>query len=231
MSPVRPALLTLVCGMLTTQPQTISFPTRDGGRVCADLYGQGARAVVLVHGGRFNKESWREQAMILASRGFRVLAIDWRGFGCSTGPGQAAMFTAPLENDVLAAVDYLTAHGPNGVSSRREPRRWCGRGCVNQRSDGRHRSHRLSRVGPKSPRRPTEVADPLYRRAVRQQRTRSAASGDSRSVRQGAATEVARRLGWHPTELSALKRAELEALERPSDRWNKRRVNTVAIQW
>jgi pimeloyl-ACP methyl ester carboxylesterase len=96
--------------------QTISFPTEDGGRVCADLYGQGTHAVVLAHGGRFNKESWREQAQVLAAEGFRVLAIDFRGFGCSTGPGQANSDNAPFENDVIAAVHYLKAHGAKSVS-------------------------------------------------------------------------------------------------------------------
>jgi pimeloyl-ACP methyl ester carboxylesterase len=96
--------------------QTISFPTEDGGRVCADLYGQGAHAVVLAHGGRFNKESWRAQAQVLAAEGFRVLAIDFRGFGCSTGPGQANFDNAPFENDVIAAVHYLKAHGAKSVS-------------------------------------------------------------------------------------------------------------------
>jgi pimeloyl-ACP methyl ester carboxylesterase len=96
--------------------QTISFPTEDGGRVCADFYGQGTHAVVLAHGGRFNKESWPEQAQVLAAEGFRVLAIDFRGFGCSTGPGQANFDNAPFENDVIAAVHYLKAHGAKSVS-------------------------------------------------------------------------------------------------------------------
>src|ERR1700722_3953973 len=100
----------------TAAVQTISFPTEDGGRVCADLYGQGPRAVVLAHGGRFNKESWREQAQILAADGFRILAIDFRGFGCSTGPDQANFDKAPFENDVIAAVHYLKAHGAESVS-------------------------------------------------------------------------------------------------------------------
>ena len=104
--------------MLATQVavQTISFPTEDGGRVCADLYGQGTHGVVLAHGGRFNKESWREQAQILDAKGFRVLAIDYRGFGCSSGPGQANFDSAPFENDVIAAVHYLKAHGTKSVS-------------------------------------------------------------------------------------------------------------------
>jgi pimeloyl-ACP methyl ester carboxylesterase len=52
----------------------------------------------------------------LASEGFRVLAIDFRGFGCSTGPGQADFDGAPFENDVLAAVRYLKAHGAGTIS-------------------------------------------------------------------------------------------------------------------
>jgi hypothetical protein len=76
--------------------QSISFPTEDGGRVCADLYGQGTRAVVLAHGGRFNKASWRAQANPLVSEGFRALAIDFRGFGCSTAPGQSDFDNAPF---------------------------------------------------------------------------------------------------------------------------------------
>lgn len=96
--------------------QTISFATGDGGRVCADVYGRAARAVVLAHGGQFNKESWRDQARVLASEGFQVLAIDFRGFGCSTGPGEKDFDHAPFANDVLAAVRYLKGHGAKTVS-------------------------------------------------------------------------------------------------------------------
>jgi pimeloyl-ACP methyl ester carboxylesterase len=108
--------LALVLTTLGARQRTISFSTQDGGRVCADIYGQGTRAVVLAHGGRFNKESWREQARALVSKGFRILAIDFRGFGCSTGPGQSDFDNAPFENDVLAAVRYLKAHGAKTVS-------------------------------------------------------------------------------------------------------------------
>jgi pimeloyl-ACP methyl ester carboxylesterase len=114
---LRAVPLALVMTTLVAAQQAISFSTEDGGRVCADLYGQGTRAVVLAHGGRFNKESWRDQARALVSEGFRVLAIDFRGFGCSTGPGQADFDNAPFENDVLAAVHYLKAHGVKTVSA------------------------------------------------------------------------------------------------------------------
>jgi len=116
MPALRMIPLALVLGSMAVAQQNISFPTEDGGRVCADLYGRGTEAVVLAHGGRFNKESWREQALSLASAGFQVLAIDFRGFGCSTGPGQKDFDTAPFENDVLGAVRYLKAHGAKTVS-------------------------------------------------------------------------------------------------------------------
>src|SRR5579862_3396482 len=74
-------VLALALGSVARAQQTVSFATDDGGTVCADLYGQGTRAVVLAHGGRFNKESWHDQALALASAGFRVLAIDFRGVG------------------------------------------------------------------------------------------------------------------------------------------------------
>jgi pimeloyl-ACP methyl ester carboxylesterase len=110
---LTPAILltTLACAQ-----ETVTITAQDGGKVCADLYGQGDRAVVLAHGGRFNKESWRDQARTLESAGFRVMAIDFRGFGCSTGPGQTDFDGAPFENDVLAAVRYLKAQGAKTVS-------------------------------------------------------------------------------------------------------------------
>ncbi len=94
----------------------VTFPTKDGGLVHADLYGKGERGVVLAHGGRFNKESWKKQAEELDRAGFRVLAINFRGYGESRGPGQSDVFTAPLYLDVLAAVRYLRTSGARTVS-------------------------------------------------------------------------------------------------------------------
>src|SRR5579872_1932090 len=48
--------------LVATAQNTISFPTQDGGVVFADVYGTGNRAVVLAHGGPFDKESWKTQA-------------------------------------------------------------------------------------------------------------------------------------------------------------------------
>jgi pimeloyl-ACP methyl ester carboxylesterase len=101
------------------QPSTehVRLKTSDGGDIDADVYGSGPRGVVLAHGGRFNKGSWARQARALAEAGFRVVAIDFRGYGKSTGPGQQDVFTAPLHLDVLAAVDYLRANGATSVAA------------------------------------------------------------------------------------------------------------------
>jgi pimeloyl-ACP methyl ester carboxylesterase len=100
----------------TAAQEHVSFSTEDGGLVFGDLYGKGDRGVVLAHGGRFNKESWEKQARQLAASGFRVLAIDFRGYGQSRGPGQADAMSAPLHLDVLAAVRYLHRTGAKTVS-------------------------------------------------------------------------------------------------------------------
>lgn len=94
----------------------ISIRTDDGAILAADLYGKGTRGLVLAHGGRFTKESWRPQAFEFAKAGFRVLAFDFRGFGKSHGPGDSDMFTAPLHLDVLAGVRYLRKNGARTVS-------------------------------------------------------------------------------------------------------------------
>jgi pimeloyl-ACP methyl ester carboxylesterase len=116
MSTLRTLTILLVLTKLLLAQQAASFPSQDGGRICGDVYGKGYRGVILAHGGRFNKESWGDQARTLASAGFSVLAIDFRGFGCSSGPGQADFDKAPFENDILAAVRYLKAHGSKTVS-------------------------------------------------------------------------------------------------------------------
>lgn len=107
---------TLFLTEIAAAQEPVSFPTEDGGLVYANVYGEGSRGVVLAHGGRFNKESWEKQARTLAAAGFRVVAIDFRGYGQSRGPGQADPLSAPLYWDVLAAVRYLRKTGAKAVS-------------------------------------------------------------------------------------------------------------------
>jgi pimeloyl-ACP methyl ester carboxylesterase len=112
---VGPWAACLVASLAAAQ-EPVSFPTADGGVVHAQAYGSGDRAVVLAHGGRFDKESWAPQARALAAAGLRVVAIDFRGYGVSRGGGALAEGDDGRRFDVLAAVRWLRAHGATSVA-------------------------------------------------------------------------------------------------------------------
>ena len=116
MSAARVVFTTVAWAALAFAQEHVFFPTEDGGRIAADVYGTGARGLVLVHGGQFNKESWARQAPVFVKAGFRVVAIDLRFVGQSTGPKRDDPFGAPLHLDVLAAVHYLRQNGAKTVS-------------------------------------------------------------------------------------------------------------------
>lgn len=112
---VRALLAIILLPRLAAAQEHVTFPTDDGGLVSGDVYGSGERAVVLAHGGRFNKESWRKQAPQFVKAGFQTLAIDFRGRGESRGP-QSKSGDDGVEYDVLAAVRYLHKAGAKSVS-------------------------------------------------------------------------------------------------------------------
>lgn len=103
----------LAFGPIAAQ-EAVTFPSPDGYRVHADLYGKGDRGLVLAHGGRFTKASWRKQAEVFAEAGFRALAIDFRGYGQSVPGSQSEDWKH--YPDVLAAVRYLHNAGVKSVS-------------------------------------------------------------------------------------------------------------------
>jgi pimeloyl-ACP methyl ester carboxylesterase len=114
---VRSLILTLAIFLfasLARAQEHVSFPAPDGYRLGADLYGSGARGVVLAHGGRFTMESWDKQARILAKAGFRVLALDFRGYGQTIAGTQTT--DDKSYPDVLTAVRYLHSAGAKSVS-------------------------------------------------------------------------------------------------------------------
>jgi esterase/lipase len=97
----------------------VRFPLQNQqAQIEADLYGSGARGVVLAHGGRFHKESWKKQAQALADSGFLVLAVGFRGdrLNPDGSPGSFGS-TDDSAADVLAAVAYLYRIGATTVSA------------------------------------------------------------------------------------------------------------------
>jgi len=97
-------------------PQGVSFPTSDGGVIFADLYGSGDRGVVLAHGMRFDKASWKDQGIQLADAGYLVIAIDFRGYGRSQGGPKSRSPQDEMYLDVLAAAQYLRQCGARAIS-------------------------------------------------------------------------------------------------------------------
>lgn len=92
--------------------QEVSFETAGGGRIFANLTGRGDHAVVPAHGAVFSKESWTPLMERLAGEGYRVPAIDFRGYGKSThGTGKDALY-----EDLLAAIRYLRDQGARRIS-------------------------------------------------------------------------------------------------------------------
>jgi dienelactone hydrolase len=107
----------VVAAPLSAQ-ETVSIPTPDGEPVVGDLYGVGTRAVVLAHGGRFDRTSWADQARVLAGAGLTVLAIDFRAaVDARSGRDTPCLYDERcLAVDVLAAVRFLRRAGATSVS-------------------------------------------------------------------------------------------------------------------
>jgi pimeloyl-ACP methyl ester carboxylesterase len=101
---------------LFASSEEVSFPNEDGGVVHADLYGAGDRGVVLAHGMKFDKASWKEQAVQLTNAGYHVAAIDFRGYGKSNGGPKSQSPRDEMYLDVLAAATYLRGHGAKTVA-------------------------------------------------------------------------------------------------------------------
>jgi pimeloyl-ACP methyl ester carboxylesterase len=110
----------LVLGALVAQlaPQSVAIPAPDGPAIQADVYGTGPRAVVLLHGGRFDRSSWTSQAGRLVQRGFRVVAIDFRSAAEKRAgrDGACGYDAVCLGKSALAAVRYLRDTGATSVA-------------------------------------------------------------------------------------------------------------------
>jgi acetyl esterase/lipase len=82
------------------------------------MYGSGQHAVILAHGGRFDRTSWRDLAHLLAKHGFRVVAIDFRAaVEARKGHETPCLYDEHcLARDVLAALTYLRQSGSWNVA-------------------------------------------------------------------------------------------------------------------
>lgn len=84
----------------------------NGVRLFAVIEGQGP-LVVLIHGFPETWYSWRHQIGPLAGAGFRVCALDVRGYGGSDKPHPVAAYTIEaLIGDVVGVIDALSPQDP-----------------------------------------------------------------------------------------------------------------------
>jgi DNA-binding PadR family transcriptional regulator/dienelactone hydrolase len=97
----------------TPKAGDVSFRAADGIRLAGHVWGSGDVGVVLAHQSDGSVCEWRGYAARLARLGYRVLALDFRGYGES----QSASFLASNRQggDVAAAVRYLRGHGAKRV--------------------------------------------------------------------------------------------------------------------
>ncbi len=87
-------------------PERVSFPTRDGGLIYADMYGKGTRGVVLAHGG------------YLRQNGAKTVSVG----GGSMGGGAAAdasVEAEPGEIDRLVLLGSTAGREPEKVKGRK----------------------------------------------------------------------------------------------------------------
>ena len=117
------ALSTTLLAIPLSAQRQVSIPVTDPvtqktTSLQADLFGRGHRALLLAHGGRFNKESWQKQAPVFARAGFLVLAINFRG-DRPNPDGSPGSYGSDAENatDVLAAAAYLHRIGATSISA------------------------------------------------------------------------------------------------------------------
>jgi dienelactone hydrolase len=117
--PTLLGLALLLPASVALAQDTVRIPVPGGTSFLeADLYGKGANYIMLAHGGRFAKESWKQQAQVFAGSGFAALAIGFRG-DSKNPDGSPGSTGSPVENadDVLAALSYLQAKGATRIAA------------------------------------------------------------------------------------------------------------------
>lgn len=91
----------------------ISFAAADGAKLVGVLLGRGRRGVVLAHEKYVDLCSWLPYGRTLVARGYRVLALDLRGFGSSAAPPEQTRYR--YDRDVVAAAKLLRQRGVTRV--------------------------------------------------------------------------------------------------------------------
>lgn len=80
----------------------------EGHRISFDVFGEGERPVVLVHGLLMNRRMFDRLGPELAERGNRVITVDMLGHGRSDRPEDLRLYSMPLfSRQLVALLDHL----------------------------------------------------------------------------------------------------------------------------
>jgi pimeloyl-ACP methyl ester carboxylesterase len=80
----------------------------EGHRIEYDVYGEGERALILIHGLLMNRRMFERLGPAIAQEGNRVVCVDLLGHGRSDRPEDLRLYTMPLFARQLAAlIDHL----------------------------------------------------------------------------------------------------------------------------
>jgi len=80
----------------------------EGHRISYDTYGEGERALVLVHGLLMNRRMFERLAPELAAAGNRVICVDLLGHGRSDRPEDLRLYSMPrFARQVVGLLDHL----------------------------------------------------------------------------------------------------------------------------
>jgi pimeloyl-ACP methyl ester carboxylesterase len=80
----------------------------EGHRIEYDVYGEGERALILIHGLLMNRRMHQRLGPAMAQTGNRVVCVDLLGHGRSDRPEDLRLYSMPLfARQVVALIDHL----------------------------------------------------------------------------------------------------------------------------
>ena len=95
------------------EPKVETFRAGGGIRLVGDVYGDGPRAALFLHGGGQTRHAFAEAAGRLASAGWTVVALDQRGHGDSEWSKDAAYDPADFAADAAAVAAAIESRVAN----------------------------------------------------------------------------------------------------------------------
>jgi esterase/lipase len=89
----------------------VAFKTDDGVEIEGRIFGIGENGLILAHMYPADQESWKDFALLLSQKGYRVLTFNFRGYGKSGGEKEIYL----IYKDVLAAYDFFKKEGVKDI--------------------------------------------------------------------------------------------------------------------